>query len=122
MQWTDGLTLAPCSDIAVCNRQGHCSGPRTRITARDALAHLSAPVRRAVSHKTCSRCGLRKGAAEFNNNKVSPDGLCSYCKPCNAAAAAERRRRRVPVPAPTVVDKSCSHCKEVRTPPGSFTV
>ena len=71
---------------------------------------------RVVSHKTCSRCGQRKGAAEFNNNKVSPDGLCSYCKPCNAAAAAERRKRRVPVPAPTVVDKACSHCKEVRTP------
>ncbi len=68
----------------------------------------------AVSHKTCSRCGLRKGAAEFNYNKVSPDGLCSYCKPCNAAAAAERRKRRVPVPEPTVVDKTCSHCKEVR--------
>ena len=68
----------------------------------------------AVSHKTCSRCGLRKGAAEFNNNKVSPDGLCSYCKPCNAAAAAERRKRRVPVPEPTVVHKTCSHCKEVR--------
>ncbi len=70
----------------------------------------------AVSHKTCSRCNLRKGAAEFNNNKVSPDGLCSYCKPCNAAAAAERRKRRVPVPEPTVVDKTCSHCKEVCAP------
>lgn len=48
---------------------------------------------------------------------MSPDGLCSYCKPCNAAAAAERRKRRVPVPEPTVVDKTCSHCKEVRAAP-----
>ena len=67
-----------------------------------------------MTHKACSRCGERKLAAEFNKNKVSPDGLCSYCKPCNAAAAADRRKRRVPVPLPTVATKCCSHCKEVR--------
>lgn len=67
----------------------------------------------AVAHKVCSRCAERKPAAQFNNNKVSPDGLCSYCKPCNAAAAAQRRRQRAPVTSPTVATKVCSHCHQV---------
>lgn len=45
--------------------------------------------------------------------QVAPDGLCSYCKPCNAAAAAERRAKRPPVVAPTVQSKVCSHCQQV---------
>lgn len=55
--------------------------------------------------KVCVRCGKEKPAAAFNRNKVRPDGLCSYCKVCNAAAAAERRKTRQPVLEPTVTHK-----------------
>ncbi len=53
----------------------------------------------------CTKCQVEKSAEEFNRNKVRPDGLCSYCKVCNAAAAAERRRSRAPVTEPTVSHK-----------------
>lgn len=68
-----------------------------------------------MAEKACSRCCNTKPAGEFNANKVAPDGLCSYCKPCNAAAAAERRARRPAVVAPTVSVKVCSSCQEVGT-------
>ena len=55
--------------------------------------------------QVCVRCGKEKPAAAFNRNKVRPDGLCSYCKVCNAAAAAERRKTRQPVLEPTVSHK-----------------
>lgn len=55
--------------------------------------------------QVCVRCGKEKTAAAFNRNKVRPDGLCSYCKVCNAAAAAERRKTRKPVLQPTVTHK-----------------
>ncbi len=55
--------------------------------------------------QVCTKCQVEKAAEEFNRNKVRPDGLCSYCKVCNAAAAAERRRSRAPVTEPTVSHK-----------------
>ena len=57
--------------------------------------------------QVCTKCQVEKAAEEFNRNKVRPDGLCSYCKVCNAAAAAERRRSRAPVTEPTVSHKVC---------------
>lgn len=55
--------------------------------------------------QVCVRCSKEKTAVAFNRNKVRPDGLCSYCKVCNAAAAAERRKTRKPVLQPTVTHK-----------------
>ena len=46
-------------------------------------------------------------------SQVAPDGLCSYCKPCNAAAAAERRAKRPAAGSPTIAAKVCSHCQQV---------
>lgn len=53
----------------------------------------------------CSKCSLRREIDGFSRNKARPDGMCIYCKPCNAAAAAERRRNQVPVTDPTVTHK-----------------
>ncbi len=55
--------------------------------------------------QVCAKCQVEKAAEEFNSNKVRPDGLCSYCKVCNAAAAAEWRRKRAKVTEPTVSHK-----------------
>lgn len=86
-----------------------------RCTAKVVAARVArrAPVLSPqVTHKVCVRCGKEKPAAAFNRNKVRPDGLCSYCKLCNAAAAAERRKTRKPVLQPTVTHKVCSECQE----------
>lgn len=81
---------------------------RWRQTGSAATA--SRAMRRQGAHRTivdtCFRLDLLL--------QVAPDGLCSYCKPCNAAAAAERRAKRFPVVAPTVASKVCSHCQQVR--------
>jgi hypothetical protein len=50
----------------------------------------------------------------LSSPQVAPDGLCSYCKPCNAAAAAERRAKRPAHGSPTIAAKVCSHCQQVR--------
>lgn len=68
------------------------------------------------SWQVCVRCTREKAASAFNRNKVRPDGLCSYCKVCNAAAAAERRKTRKPVLQPTVTHKVGPICRQARAP------
>lgn len=63
-----------------------------------------------LAHKVCSKCTLRKNLDEFSRNKARKDGICVYCKLCNAAATAERRQLHVPVTVPTVSHKVCSEC------------
>ena len=55
--------------------------------ARDA-ARRAARAQKAVSvaAKVCKRCGAQKDAAAFPRNKLTADGLHSYCK-CAPAPA-----------------------------------
>ena len=81
------------------------------------MRHVPCPVQAPCVRKTlqvCTKCQIEKAAEEFNRNKVRPDGLCSYCKVCNAAAAAERRRSRAPVTEPTVSHKVRPRLKPLR--------
>ena len=40
--------------------------------------------------KRCARCGLEKSRHEFSaHRKNTTDGLCSYCKSCNAISVSE---------------------------------
>lgn len=75
------------------------------------LKHTTIAAERHDALKACSKCNLQKHVACFSRNRARPDGLCMYCKPCNAASAAERRRVRVPVNDPTVTHKVCGQCR-----------
>ena len=60
---------------------------------------------RLLCPQTCGKCQLRKGLDSFSPNRARLDGMCTYCKPCNALASKERRRLLVPVTEPTVTHK-----------------
>lgn len=45
---------------------------------------------RGVDAKACSKCFAIKALAAFNAKKDASDGLCSYCRDCNAATHAKR--------------------------------
>jgi len=44
------------------------------------------------SHKRCPRCGIVKGAEEFNKKHAAKTGLYSYCKACVSDDQKLRRR------------------------------
>ncbi|KAK9918280.1 hypothetical protein WJX75_002808 [Coccomyxa subellipsoidea] len=67
-----------------------------------------------VSQKTCKKCQVEKPAEEFPRNKLTSDGLHSYCKKCKLALdtiSREKRKRqdgsaytpRGPIAAPDVL-------------------
>jgi hypothetical protein len=48
--------------------------------------------------KICICCKVLKSSDEFNNNKISFDGKCSYCRECSkikkAASKAKMREKK----------------------------
>lgn len=40
-----------------------------------------------MRYKRCPTCGATKPDGEFGKNKATTDGLCAYCKACQAARA-----------------------------------
>ena len=67
-----------------------------------------------LSPQSRHAAGWSNSLQNLASSQVAPDGLCSYCKPCNAAAAAERRAKRPAAGSPTIAAKVCSHCQQVR--------
>ena len=35
-----------------------------------------------LTHKVCSKCGVKKERSEFHKDSARADGITSYCKPC----------------------------------------
>eukprot|EP00208_Stichococcus_sp_RCC1054_P006000 CAMPEP_0206147570 /NCGR_PEP_ID=MMETSP1473-20131121/33813_1 /ASSEMBLY_ACC=CAM_ASM_001109 /TAXON_ID=1461547 /ORGANISM="Stichococcus sp, Strain RCC1054" /LENGTH=229 /DNA_ID=CAMNT_0053544543 /DNA_START=150 /DNA_END=836 /DNA_ORIENTATION=+ len=117
-QESKSLTDFPRNRNRSDGRDNRCKRCTARVVAAR-VARRPPVLSPQVTHKVCVRCGKEKSAAAFNRNKVRPDGLCSYCKVCNAAAAAERRKTRKPVLQPTVTHKVCSEC-QIDQPASAF--
>lgn len=64
--------------------------------------------------KTCKRCREEKPRSEFSKQKLTKDGLQSWCKECSRAAGRERRQK------PRTEPVRCSDCGFVK-PPSEFS-
>jgi hypothetical protein len=65
--------------------------------------------------KTCSKCHITKPVGEFYKNNGNMDGLCYYCKECDAKtrkAHCEKNKARKNVVIPE--SKTCPGCKTVK--------
>lgn len=47
----------------------------------------------AITHKTCSRCKVKKPVTSFHKRTKSKSGLCSKCKDCQNALVRNHYRR-----------------------------
>ena len=62
----------------------------------------------AVAAKRCPRCKETLSSDSFSKNKSQPDGLHSYCSPCNSAY--RKGRYDYAEVAPLGPTKACSNC------------
>jgi hypothetical protein len=46
--------------------------------------------------KTCRKCGAEKETSEFHKNRLRPDGLAHWCKPCQKAATKASQEKARP--------------------------
>lgn len=63
----------------------------------------------------CTACGMQKPAEEFQHDRCKPDGLRGCCKPCETKKGRARSQARAPCMTPTVANKMCSRCREVKS-------
>ncbi len=72
-----------------------------------------------VKTKICGHCNRERPLTEFSPRRVAPDGLTSWCKACNRAAARRWYARKkaatvattpAPVTRSPAGSKTCPHC------------
>lgn len=66
-----------------------------------------------TTEKICPKCKALKPADEFYKNTGRPDGLSSYCKPCQIGDASSRYTKHPRWKAPDGM-KKCYRCKEIK--------
>lgn len=104
----------PCQRRSIDGMDGHCKACHRKAAA--ALVEARGPVPHpTVSHKKCTACGMQKPAEEFQHDRCKPDGLRGCCKPCETKKGRARSQARAPCMTPTVANKMCSRCREVKS-------